>query len=267
MIKFRQLAAGVLLFSAMGAQADLNWEAALSGEQRSEANRARDAYRHPQETLSFFGIAPGMTVMELSPGGGWYTEVLAPLMNGNGALIAAHSSPNGGSYARRSLGGFLKKLGENADVYGSVEVSTLQPPNAVSPAEPGSVDLALAFRNVHSWLRADQAEMMFSVIAETLKPGGVLGIVQHRGDAGLSLEEMKNSAYVSEDKVIELAQLAGLELDARSEINANPKDTKDHPRGVWTLPPTLAAGDTDRERYVAIGESDRMTLRFVKPAE
>ena len=109
--------------------------------------------------------------------------------------------------------------------------------------------------------------MMFSVIAETLKPGGVLGIVQHRGDAGLSLEEMKNSAYVSEDKVIELAQLAGLELDARSEINANPKDTKDHPRGVWTLPPTLAAGDTDRERYVGIGESDRMTLRFVKPAE
>ena len=128
MITFRQLAAGVLLFSAMGAQADLNWEVALSGEHRSEANRARDAYRHPQETLSFFGIAPGMTVMELSPGGGWYTEVLAPLMDGNGALIAAHSSPNGGSYARRSLGGFLKKLGDNADVYGSVEVSTMSVP-------------------------------------------------------------------------------------------------------------------------------------------
>lgn len=267
MINFRQLVAGVLMFAAMGAQADLNWEVALSGEHRTEANRARDAYRHPQETLSFFGIASGMTVMELSPGGGWYTEVLAPLMDGNGTLIAAHSSPNGGSYARRSLGGFLKKLGENADVYGSVDVSTLQPPNAVSPAEPGSVDLALAFRNVHSWLRADQAEMMFSVIAETLKPGGVLGIVQHRGEAGLSVEQMKNTAYVSEEKVIELAQLAGLELDARSEINANPKDTKDHPRGVWTLPPTLAAGDTDRERYLAIGESDRMTLRFVKPAQ
>ena len=177
MINSRQLAAGVLLLSSMGAHADFNWEAALSGEHRSEANRARDEYRHPQETLSFFGITPGMTVMELSPGGGWYTEVLAPLMDGNGTLIAAHSSPNGGSYARRSLGGFLNKLGENADVYGSVEVSTLQPPTAVSPAEPGTVDLALAFRNVHSWLRADQAEMMFSVIAETLKPGGVLGIV------------------------------------------------------------------------------------------
>ena len=252
---------------ASGVHAELNWQAALSGEHRSEDNKARDEYRHPQETLTFFGLSSAMTVMEMSPGGGWYTEVLAPLVAENGALIAAHSSPNGGSYARRSLGGFLKKLGENADVYGSVEVSTLQPPNAVSPAEPGSVDLALAFRNVHSWLRADQAEMMFSVIAETLRPGGMLGIVQHRGEAGLSLEQMKNTAYVSEEKVIELAQLAGLELDSRSEINANPKDTKDHPRGVWTLPPTLAAGDTDRERYVAIGESDRMTLRFVKPAE
>ena len=128
MIKFRQLAAGVLLFSAMGAQADFNWEAALSGEHRSEANRARDEYRHPQETLSFFGITPGMTVMELSPGGGWYTEVLAPLMDGNGTLIAAHSSPNGGSYARRSLGGFLKKLGENADTYGAVSYTHLTLP-------------------------------------------------------------------------------------------------------------------------------------------
>jgi predicted methyltransferase len=127
--------------------------------------------------------------------------------------------------------------------------------------------MALAFRNVHSWLRADQAEMMFSAIAETLKPGGVLGIVQHRGDEGLSVDEMKSSAYVTESKVIELAELAGLELDGRSEINANPKDTKDYPQGVWTLPPTLTEGDIDRARFVSIGESDRMTLRFVKPAE
>jgi predicted methyltransferase len=127
--------------------------------------------------------------------------------------------------------------------------------------------MALAFRNVHSWLRADQAEMMFSAIAETLKPGGVLGIVQHRGDEGLSVDEMKSSAYVTESKVIELAELAGLELDGRSEINANPKDTKDYPQGVWTLPPTLTEGDVDRARFVSIGESDRMTLRFVKPAE
>ncbi len=267
MVNRQWLVFASFILCAAVAKADLNWNGALSGEHRSEKNHARDVYRHPQETLSFFGIAPGMTVMEISPGGGWYTEVLAPLMKDNGSLIAAHSSVNGGNYARRSLGGFLKKLGENGDVYASVEIATLQPPSAVAPAAPGSVDLALAFRNVHSWLRADQAEVMFAVIADALKPGGVLGIVQHRGDAGLSLDQMKNTAYVSEDKVIELAELAGLELDARSEINANPKDTKDHPSGVWSLPPTLAEGAADPERFLAMGESDRMTLRFVKPAE
>lgn len=260
------VAAMLLLLSGM-VRAELGWDAALTGEHRSEQNKARDIYRHPRETLSFFGLEAGMTVMEVSPGGGWYTEVLGPLMKGNGKLIAAHGSPNGGNYARRSLGGFLKKLGENGDVLGEVEVSVLQPPSATAPAPAGSVDMALAFRNVHSWLRADQAEMMFSAIAETLKPGGVLGIVQHRGDEGLSVDEMKSSAYVTESKVIELAELAGLELDGRSEINANPKDTKDYPQGVWTLPPTLTEGDVDRARFVSIGESDRMTLRFVKPAE
>ena len=264
----KQFMAGLLaICMTQLVSAALPWEAALSGEHRSAENRARDTYRHPQETLEFFGLDAGMTVMEVSPGGGWYTEVLAPLMKDNGMLIAAHSSPNGGSYARRSLGGFLRKLGENGDLYGTVQVVALQPPMSVSPVAANSVDLALAFRNVHSWLRADQAEMMFAAIAEALKPGGVLGIVQHRGGDDLSLEQMKNTAYVSEEKVIELAELAGLELDARSEINANPRDTKDHPRGVWTLPPSLAEGDKDRERYLAIGESDRMTLRFVKAAD
>lgn len=264
----KQFMAGLLaVCMAQLVSAALPWEVALSGEHRSAENRARDTYRNPQETLEFFGFDAGMTVMEVSPGGGWYTEVLAPLMKDNGTLIAAHSSPNGGSYARRSLGGFLRKLGENGDLYGTVQVVALQPPMAVSPVAANSVDLALAFRNVHSWLRADQAEMMFAAIAEALKPGGVLGIVQHRGGDDLSLEQMKNTAYVSEEKVIELAELAGFELDARSEINANPRDTKDHPRGVWTLPPSLAEGDKDRERYLAIGESDRMTLRFVKAAD
>jgi predicted methyltransferase len=260
------LAAILLLISAV-ARAELDWDAALAGEHRSEQNKARDVYRHPKETLTFFGLDAGMTVMEVSPGGGWYTEILGPLMKGNGKLIAAHSSPNGGNYARRSLGGFLRKLGENGEVLGEVEVTVLQPPSATAPAPAGSVDLALAFRNVHSWLRADQAEMMFSAISETLKPGGVLGIVQHRGDEGLSLDAMKQSAYVTEAKVIELAELAGLELDGRSDINANAKDTKDYPKGVWTLPPTLTEGEVDRARYISIGESDRMTLRFVKPAE
>ncbi len=256
-----------VLLTAQWATAELAWQSALAGEHRTAESRERDAHRHPQETLAFFGIDEGMTVMEVSPGGGWYTEVLAPLLKDKGTLIAAHSSPNGGSYARRSLGSFLRKLGENDEVYGSVQVVALQPPMAVSNVAANSVDLALTFRNVHSWLRADQAEMMFSAIAETLKPGGVLGIVQHRGDNELSLAQMKSTAYVSEEKVIELAELAGLKLEGRSEINANPRDTKDHPRGVWTLPPSLAEGNKDRDRYLAIGESDRMTLRFVKAAD
>jgi len=267
MNKLTWIVASVLLLHGAVARADLDWNAALAGQHRSEQNKARDEYRHPRETLTFFGLETGMTVMEVSPGGGWYTEVLAPLMRGNGTLIAAHASPNGGNYARRSLGGFLRKLGQNGDVLGEVEVAVLQPPSATTPAPAGSVDMALAFRNVHSWLRADQAEMMFSAIAETLKPGGVLGIVQHRGDEGLSVDQMKQTAYVTESKVIELAELAGLELDGRSEINANPKDTKDYPKGVWTLPPSLTEGDVDRARFIAIGESDRMTLRFIKPVE
>lgn len=267
MSKSAWIVASLVLLLSPVAQADLDWEVALAGEHRSEQNKGRDQYRHPRETLTFFGLEAGMTVMEVSPGGGWYTEILGPLMKGNGKLIAAHASPNGGPYARRSLGGFLKKLGENNEALGEVEVAVLQAPIATAPAPAGSVDLALAFRNVHSWLRGDQAEMMFTAIAETLKPGGVLGIVQHRGNEGLSLDKMKQSAYVTEAKVIELAELAGLELAGRSEINANPRDTKDYPKGVWTLPPTLTEGDTDRERFLAIGESDRMTLRFVKPAE
>ena len=256
-----------LILCAAVAKADLNWNSALSGEHRSEKNHARDVYRHPQETLSFFGIAPGDDRAGDLP---WRRLV----HRGFGALNEGQWFADCSAFQRErrqlcpSLSRwFPKEIRRKRRRLGSVEVATLQPPNAVAPAAPGSVDLALAFRNVHSWLRADQAEVMFTVIADTLKPGGVLGIVQHRGDAGLSLDQMKNTAYVSEDKVIELAELAGLELDARSEINANPKDTKDHPSGVWSLPPTLAEGDADPERFLAMGESDRMTLRFVKPAE
>jgi len=246
--------------------ADFNWDNALTGDHRGEGNADRNEARHPRETLEFFGIEPGMTVMEVSPGGGWYTEVLAPLMKDNGTLIAAHYSPNGGGYSRRSLGGFLTKLGEN-DIYNQVVVGYLQPPMAMAPAEPNSVDLALAFRNVHSWMRMNQVEMFFAAVYDSLKPGGVFGIVQHRGAPGTDVETMKKTAYVTEEQVIEFAELAGFELDARSEINANARDTKDYPGGVWTLPPVLREGEKDRAKYVAIGESARMTLRFRKPTE
>ena len=249
------------------AVADFDWNTALEGAHRKEGNAERNVARHPMETLEFFGLQPGMTVMEVSPGGGWDTEVLAPLLKGQGTLIAAHYSANGGSYSRRSLGGFLTKLGENDEVYGEVIVTELQPPKAMQAAQPESVDIAVAFRNVHSWMRMNQVELFFASIYDALKPGGVFGIVQHRGEPGTSVEEMKRTAYVSEQQVIEYAELAGFELDARSEINANPRDTKDYPGGVWTLPPVLRDGDKNRNIYLAIGESDRMTLRFRKPIE
>lgn len=249
------------------ASADFDWSTALEGAHRKEGNAERNTARHPRETLEFFGIQPGMTVMEVSPGGGWYTEVLAPLLKGQGTFIAAHYSANGGSYSRRSLGGFLEKLGTNDEVYAEVVVTELQPPKAMVAAQPESVDIAVAFRNVHSWMRMNQVELFFASIYDALKPGGVFGIVQHRGVPGSSVEDMKQTAYVTENQVIEYAELAGFELDAKSEINANPRDTKDYPGGVWTLPPVLREGETNRDAYIAIGESDRMTLRFKKPVE
>jgi len=248
------------------ANAELRWDAALTGAHRSEGNADRNSARHPRETLEFFGLTSGMTVMEVAPGGGWYTEVLAVLMQNQGTYLAAHGTANGGAYARRSLGSFLRKLGENNDVYGDVVVTELQPPLALVPAEAGTVDLAVAFRNVHSWMRADQVETYFAAIFDALKPGGVFGVVQHRARPDTPLETMRKSAYVTEAQVIEYAELAGFELDARSEINANPRDTKDYPGGVWTLPPSLSGDEKNRAKYLSIGESDRMTLRFRKPS-
>lgn len=247
------------------ALAELDWDSALGGEHRSERNRARDVYRHPRETLGFFGLEAGMSVVELSPGGGWYTEVLAPLLRGNGDFYAAHNSPNGGAYARRALGGYLRKLGDNDDIYGEVVVTTLAPPAAVAIAPAGSADLVLAFRNVHSWMGPGTLDATFAAAYAALKPGGVFGVVQHRASDGRSVERMRETAYVSEAHVIAAAQGAGFVLDARSEINANPKDPADHATGVWELPPSLRGKESEREEKLAIGESDRMTLRFRKP--
>ena len=240
----------------------LDWDAALSGDHRSESNVARDQYRHPRETLEFFGLSAEMTVLEVSPGGGWYTEVLAPLLKDHGKLVAGHGAPNGSAYGRRSLGGYLQKLGRANDVYSAVDVRVMQPPSMPVDVED---DMALVFRNVHSWLRAGTAEASLADVFRALKSGGTLGIVQHRGNDGIDLEQMKRTAYVPESKVIEMAQAAGFVLDGKSEINANAKDTKDYAGGVWTLPPSFGAGDEDRAKYAAIGESDRMTLRFKKP--
>jgi predicted methyltransferase len=250
------------------AQAALDWETALNGDQRSAENKARDSSRHPRQTLEFFGIEEGMTVVELSPGGGWYTEVLAPLVAPNGQLYAAHFGMNlsSNAYFRNALGGFLQKLASNNDLYGPVIVTQLAPPEEVAVAPAGSADLIVAFRNIHSWMRMGSLDATLAAAFTALKPGGVLGIVQHRAPSGDDPAEMARSGYVTEAYVIAAAEKAGFKLDARSEINANPRDTADHANGVWSLPPALRGGDEDRARFEAIGESDRMTLRFVKPA-
>lgn len=243
---------------------------ALAGEWRSPENKARDQFRHPRQTLQFFGVSPEKTVVEITPGGGWYTEVLAPMLKDRGRYVAvlndATKLPNERSQAfYGKMNATLKtRIADNAAVFGTPTFVEIDPAAPVL-GESGSADTVLTFRNVHNWVMADQEAAMFEAFFEVLKPGGVLGVVEHRAQPDAELEKIKKSGYLTEAYVINLALKAGFVLDARSEINANPKDTKDYPGGVWTLPPTLSQKDKDREKYLAIGESDRMTLRFKKP--
>lgn len=250
--------------------AGLAMESTLAGAHRSDASRTRDRYRNPKETLLFFGLRPDMTVVEVWPGaGGWYTEILAPVLRQKGRYYAAHFQIDDQSlrYMTPARAAFLKLLASRPELYDRVVVTALDAPRQVDMAPPGSADLVLTFRNVHNWTAAKNDEAMFMAFFNALKPGGVLGVVEHRAAQGVLLEQMIKTGYMTEAYVIGLAEKAGFRLAARSEINANPKDIKDHPRGVWTLPPTYRLGEQDREKYAAIGESDRMTLKFVKPAK
>jgi len=237
----------------------------VAGDHRSEESKARDQYRHPLETLTFFGIRPDMTVVEIYPGRGWYTEILAPYLKDSGTLYAAEH-PGDPSYeaVQRSLEAFEQKVKDSPELYGEVKRTKLTKDGDIAP--PGSADLVVTFRNVHSWMGSATENEAFAAMFKALKPGGVLGVVQHRGDPNVAQDPKAGLGYVNEGYVIELAKKAGFELAEKSEINANPKDMKDYPDGVWTLPPSLRLGDKDREKYLAIGESDRMTLHFVKPA-
>ena len=237
----------------------------IAGDHRSAENKARDKYRNPLETLTFFGIRPDMTVVEIYPGRGWYTEILAPYLKGSGTLYAAEH-PGDPSYAavQRSLEAFDQKVKGAPELYGEVKRTKLTKDGDIAP--PNSADLVVTFRNVHSWIGSGTENEAFTAMFKALKPGGVLGLVQHRGDPDVEQDPKAGTGYVREDYVIELAKKAGFELAEKSEINANPKDTKDYSKGVWTLPPSLRLGEEDREKYLAIGESDRMTLKFVKPA-
>ena len=239
------------------------------GPHRANGNASRNQWRHPVETLTFFGIRPDMTIVEITPGGGgWYTELLSPFLRDAGRYYAANYDPvSPTEYYRRNARRFVDKLAQNLELYDHSIVTVFAPPSKTDIAPPDSADLVVTFRNVHNWFGVEDgaADAAFAAMFRALKPGGVLGVVQHRGDPNQPQDPSAESGYVREDVVIALAEKAGFRLDARSEINANHRDTRDHPEGVWTLPPNLDLGEQDRDRYIAIGESDRMTLRFVKP--
>ena len=217
-------------------------ERAISSEERDPKNAARDSSRHPLETLSFFGIKSDMTIVELSPGGGWYTEILANFLHEPGKLIAAHFDPNSErAYYKRSRANFEKKMSTNS-MFDTVEMVAINS----NLAEQNSVDAVLTFRNLHNWLGSDM-DLIFSNSYKALRPGGIFGVVEHRAKPGTSIEAMKKSGYVSEEHAIEIAEKHGFKLVAKSEINANPKDSTNYPGGVWTLPPNLRLKDVDRE--------------------
>jgi len=236
-------------------------EQAVKGAGRSPLNIARDRYRNPAATLAFFGLRPGHTVVEIFPGGGWYSEIIAPyVLAGGGAYYAA--APD------RGLTGFRKLQKASPDVYGRARTAIFPVRASGEQGVPdGSVDTVLTFRNVHNWLMGDQpyADLAFRQMSAMLKPGGVLGVEEHRLPESAPADRERISGYVKVSTVRRLAEQAGFRYVGSSEVNANPRDTKDYPDGVWTLPPTLRLGDKDRAKYLAIGESDRMTLKFVKP--
>ncbi|NOU51592.1 class I SAM-dependent methyltransferase [Pseudoalteromonas sp. JBTF-M23] len=244
-------------------------EALVSAAQnaaRSEANRARDQYRNPVATLDFFGLQDGMTVVEIAPGGGWYSEILAPALKGNGTLYAAHFPAESEGYYKRSLDGFKDKVANDAR-FSEVKITEFSPVTHLDIAPASSADMVLTFRNVHNWyMRGEHQGVLsaFKAFNKALKPGGILGVVEHRLPENRDDAEQKRSGYMKQSYVIEVAKQAGFELVAQSDINANPKDTADHPKGVWTLPPRLALGEEQADKYKAIGESDRMTLKFKK---
>src|ERR1700686_2621358 len=237
----------------------------LAADYRPQENRARDRYRHPKETLLFFGIRPEMSVLEVWPEPGWYTEVIAPLVRDKGKYYAAVIAADPEStYISQRLDKYHHKLAERPDLYGRVSVVSF-PADGSDAVPPASVDMVVTFRNIHNWMSRDTAAPALTTMYRALKPGGVLGVVEHRGNPAVAQDPKAKSGYVNEDYAIRLIEAQGFRLVAKSQVNANPKDTKDYEQGVWTLPPTYRLGDKDRDKYAAIGESDRFTVRFVKP--
>jgi predicted methyltransferase len=261
------LAAAAFSVPAAAQDAESLIDKAMTGVHRADANKARDRYRHPKETLLFFGLDSAMTVVEITPSRGWYTEILAPVLRDKGEYYAAvgaitEKSPD---FAKQNDAYFRSMLAGAPELYGKAKISVMTPPD-IQVAPAGSADLVLTFRNVHNWAKAGNADAMFKAFFNALKPGGALGVVEHRAKPGTAFQQQIDSGYMTEAYVIETAQKAGFKLENKSEINANPRDTKDYPGGVWTLPPNLRnVADADKPKFLAIGESDRMTLKFIKP--
>jgi len=257
------LSAGLLCTNSAMALQGSSLELAIEGEHRSAKNKARDQYRHPKETLEFFGFKPNMTVVEITPGGGWYTEILAPALKADGKLYGATYPDTGEDNYYSKSRKRLNKMLASKEIYSKVELTDFTPRVKSELAPAGSADIVLTFRNLHNW-GADGVAQVFKDAHRALKKGGVLGVVEHRMPASFDFEANKRSGYVPQAMVIKAAEAAGFTFEASSEINANAKDTAKHPKGVWTLPPGLALKDKDKAKYLAIGESDRMTLKFVK---
>ena len=262
-------AAGALITSCVttsGRDAAANaLDGVLAGSQRTAADRSRDPYRHPKATLLFFGIRTNTRVLQVWPESGWYTKILAPLLRAKGRYFAAVIAPDPGSrflQARRTQ--YERLLASRPDLYGSVKVVTFSlDGNDVLPA--GSVDMALSFGDLHEWMALGDAQEALATIYRALARGGVFGVVDNRGDPAVPQDPRAKNGYVRQDYAIHLIEAAGFRLVATSELNANPKDTKSYPGGVWTLPPDYRLGNIDRAKYAAIGESDRFTLKFIKP--
>jgi predicted methyltransferase len=242
--------------------------AAIASPSRTAKFVARDVYRHPLQTLQFFGLRPDQTVVEIWPGRGWYMEILAPYLRDRGKYYAAIEAPDvaGAPKEAKENAAFLRKrIADDPARFGKVIVTELHPPQLTEICPPGTADVVLTFRNVHNWIEAGTQQEQFGAFFWALEMGAFVVVVQHGAKPGTSLEETHKSGYVDEAYIKKLAVTAGFRFDQESAINDNPKDTKDYPEGVWTLPPTLALGDKDRDKYLAIGESDRMTLKFIKP--
>lgn len=253
-----------IVLSAQSTSSDL--ERIINGEHRSDKNIARNTFRHPQQTLEFFGVRPDMTVVELWPGGGWYTEILAPYLAAEGQLIAAHFDADSGvEYYQKSRQSFDKKMAENP-IYSKVQTINFNPGVTDLSMHNGQADAVLTFRSLHNWLGAEKLDAVLSDVYGMLKPGGVFGVVEHRADGKADIDPRAKKGYVNQGYAIQRIEAAGFKLVDISEINANPKDTADHPDGVWNLLPSLRVPEgADEDAYKSIGESDRFTLKFIKP--